>query len=117
MNSIYSIKPYKIHPSSPNWVFDDKNTGLVAEAFVGGVEKMIDRALEKFGLDPDNFTCNFSHQPFPSKNMVHLTFKEPDEFGMGSWYEWEDEKLFGWFCPALFKYFPTAPPDMYIEFV
>ena len=116
MNSIFSIKPYRIGESS-TFVFDDKNTGLVAEAFVCGVSEMMHRAIEKFGINEKKLVCNFSHLKFPSKSLVHLTKLGEDEGGVGTWYRWEDEEMDGWFCPALFKYFPEAPENMYIEFL
>lgn len=33
----------------------------------------------------------------------------------GNWYEFEDLKMEGWLCPALFKYFDVAPKFIYFK--
>ncbi len=38
----------------------------------------------------------------------------PQESG-GTWYYSDHYKMEGWLCPALFKYFPTAPREIYVR--
>jgi hypothetical protein len=33
----------------------------------------------------------------------------------GYWYRVEDQSAEGWLCPALFKYFETAPETIYVK--
>lgn len=112
-NSIMIIHPYWKHS---NWVFDDKDTGLIAEAFVSGMTEIIEALLNKAGFTNDEaidkFTAIFSATPFPEYTGV-LTHIESDEYGVGNWYQYEDMK--GWLCPALFKYFSEAPKQIYVK--
>jgi hypothetical protein len=106
-NQIYVISPYR-HAST--WVFDDPAVSLKAEPFVSGIPEMID-ALVKSIPDADRgFRLLFSAAPFPGY-QVELTRMRP-EYG-GIWYRWDIKNIDGWLCPALFKYFPEAPPKLY----
>jgi hypothetical protein len=33
----------------------------------------------------------------------------------GNWYYSDRFKMEGWLCPALLKYFPTAPREIYVK--
>jgi hypothetical protein len=33
----------------------------------------------------------------------------------GWWYASNEPKAEGWLCPALFRYFDEAPPEIYVE--
>jgi hypothetical protein len=110
MNSIVAIHPYK---SKGIWVFDDPAVGLVQEAFVAGADVMIERMV--VGLDhPENgFTLIFSANPFPGyQAMFEWRRSEFD----GNWYYNAQLDAEGWLCPALFKYFDTAPQRIYAQF-
>jgi hypothetical protein len=114
-NSIFSIHPYRPYSSSNGWVFDDPGTGLKAEAFVAGIPEMMNLAITEWNIPDDKLVCHFSAGKIPGKNVVHLQWIS-EEHG-GNWYVWEEKELVGWFCPALFKYFPEAPKNLYIQFV
>jgi hypothetical protein len=109
-NYIYVIKPYKWEGM---WVFDDKSTELIKEAFVGGADTIIDLAVARKGIKnaDSGFLLLFSSGPFPSAD-VQLTWLR-EETG-GNVYEWECQQ--GWLCPALLKYFAVAPAKIYAEF-
>lgn len=116
-NAIMTIHPY---PTNKNkgFSFDEPRLNVYAEPFVAGIPEMMYRACEKFGIDPNNLTCNFSATKFPSKSLVHLTWLEStDEKGTGNVYRWEEENMEGWFCPCLLKFFGSAPKNLYIEFL
>ncbi len=81
-----TIQPYW---SGATWVFDDPQVGLRAEPFVAGVPGMI-------------------AQPFPGHQAELEWVREEDG---GNWYR--SEGLEGWLCPALFKYFQSAPVRIY----
>lgn len=109
MNSLFVIAPYRYQGM---WVFDDERVGLVQEPFVSGADAMIDRVVARMPDAERGFRLIFSAAPFPGYT-VHLV-REREEFG-GTWYRSAELDLEGWLCPALFKYFPTAPADLYIR--
>jgi hypothetical protein len=109
MNSLFVIAPYRY---SGMWVFDDPAVGLVKEPFVSGIDTMIDRVVADAKIpDAENgFTIVFSAQPFPGYQL-QLQWRRA-EYG-GNWYYSPQLDIEGWLCPALFKYFESAPVDLY----
>ena len=110
MNSIVVIHPYK---EFGMWVFDDEKVGLVQEPFVSGADVMIDRFVSEISGAESGFTLLFSAGPFPGF-QAELDLRR-EEFG-GNWYYSKSLDLEGWLCPALFKYFDTAPRKLYAQF-
>ena len=53
-----------------------------------------------------------SATPFPGYT-VKLEWR-CEEYG-GNWYYSPQFDLEGWLCPALFKYFPEAPVEIYVK--
>ena len=107
MNSIGVISPYKYEGM---WVFDDPAVGLLREPFVSGIDTMIDRLVAAIPAADRGFRLLFSATPFPG-DTVRLEWRR-EEFG-GNWYFCPKLDLEGWLCPALFRYFDTAPPELY----
>jgi len=107
MNALQVIAPYRYQGA---WVFDDPNTGLVREPFVAGIDQMIDRLVEKIPNAQKGFRLTFSPTPFPG-HTVKLEWRRPES--SGNWYWCEQFQIEGWLCPALFKYFPEAPRELY----
>lgn len=90
MNSVFTIKPYYWEGV---WVFDDDRVGLVREPFVAGADKMIDVAVERFGIEDarNGFLMVFSANQFPTAN-VHLDWERAELAGnVYSWAETETE--------------------------
>ena len=112
MNAIVAIYPYK---HNGLWVFDDERVGLVQEPFVGGADTLIDLALEAKNIsDAENgFRLLFSAGQFPGFDFKFTWVREGDG---GNWYHSEDFDMEGWLCPALFKYFESAPKDVFAKF-
>lgn len=112
MNAIVAIYPYK---DSGLWVFDDERVGLDKEPFITGADTLIDRALEANGIpDGENgFRLLFSAGQFPGYDFKFAWVREGDG---GNWYHSEDFQLEGWLCPALFKYFESAPKEIFAKF-
>ena len=108
-NQIMVISPYWHHGT---WVFDDPAVGLTREPFVSGVPEMIDALVKDIPDARNGFRLLFSASPFPGyqKEFTHLR----GDYG-GNWYACEDPRMEGWLCPALFKYFPTAPKAIYVK--
>ena len=101
------IQPYWY---AGTWVFDDEATGLDKEPFVAGVPDMIDRMVEDIPNARDGFRLTFSQHAFPG---AQTQLKWAREDGSGNWY-WSDlTQTEGWLCPALLKYFETAPQMIY----
>lgn len=115
MNSIFYLEPRRTR--SGIWVFDDPSRGLIGEPFVGETNLVIDEmaVLSDVNISiPDiSIALLFSNLPFMG-HQCELRLIKSDE--SGSTYYWEDEDGYDrtpWLCPAMFKYFPTAPKTLY----
>ena len=89
MNSINMIAPYKHHGM---WVFDDPRVGLSQEPFVAGADTMIDRVT----ADIPDAEHGFDNISFASAIVTSIARD-------------------GIYCPALLKYFPEAPKQLYVQ--
>ncbi|HYF34168.1 MAG TPA: DUF6717 family protein, partial [Prosthecobacter sp.] len=92
------------------WVFDDPAVGLVREPFVAGIDTMIDVLVKDIPGADAGFRLLFSPTPFPGYR-IRLEWRR-EEYG-GNWYYSPQLGIEGWLCPALFKYFDTAPKELY----
>jgi hypothetical protein len=108
-NSILILHPYKFFDQ---WVFDDEKTGLVREAFISGIDAMLDKLTEDIEDADRGFQLLFSTNPFPGFQIQLDCNRE--EYG-GNWYWCESLQLEGWLCPALYKYFEVAPKKIYAQ--
>jgi hypothetical protein len=109
MNSLMVIAPYKWNGM---WVFDDPAVGLSKEPFIAGIDTMIDKMTANIPNAQHGFRAVFSAAPFPGYTEK-LEWRR-EESG-GNWYYSDHHKMEGWLCPALFKYFPTAPREIYVK--
>ncbi|MFD0895127.1 hypothetical protein KBB96_00780 [Luteolibacter ambystomatis] len=109
MNSLLVIAPYKFEGM---WVFDDPAVGLRQEPFVSGADTIIDMLTQSIPNAAEGFRLVFSAQPFPGYE-ARFVWNRP-EMG-GNWYAWPEGGIEGWLCPALFKYFETAPAEIYVK--
>jgi len=109
MNSLLIIAPYQ---HAGVWVFDDPKVGLRQEPFVSGADHIMDLLSADIPDASAGFTLIFAAQPFPGY-QAHFV-RGRTEHG-GTWYSWPEKKVEGWLCPALFKYFPTAPAEIYVQ--
>ena len=109
MNVLLVIAPYKYQGT---WVFDDPAVGLLREPFIAGIDTMIDQAVADIPNGEKGFRAIFSAAPFPEANWK-LEWRR-EESG-GNWYYSDRFKMEGWLCPALQKYFPTAPREIYVK--
>ena len=106
-NALRVLHPYRWQGT---WVFDDESTGLVREPFVLGIDTMIDRLVAGVPGAERGFRLIFSAQPFPGATV---TLERRREDAGGTWYYSGDYDQEGWLCPALFRYFPEAPPRLF----
>ena len=109
MNSLMVIAPYK-HEGM--WVFDDPSVGLKKEPFIAGIDTMIDKMTAQIPNAQTGFRAVFSASAFPG-STEKLEWRR-EESG-GNWYYSDHYKMEGWLCPALFKYFPDAPREIYVK--
>lgn len=109
MNSIMVIAPYKAHGM---WVFDDERVGLVQEPFVGGADTLIDRMVAGIPNADSGFRMVLSADPFPGGDH-RFTWVRPEM--SGDVYRSEEYEAEGWLCPALLKYFPEPPRELYVQ--
>jgi hypothetical protein len=110
-NQIHAIAPYWLE-GIQTWVFDDPRVGLQQEPFVSGVPEMIDDLVRDIPNARRGFRLVFSFAPFPGHQRRLVWQRE--ESG-GNWYRADDLPLEGWLCPALFRYFDEAPPEIYVK--
>jgi hypothetical protein len=101
------IEPYWCQGT---WVFDDESMGLEKEPFVKGVPEMIDDLVKDIPDARCGFRLLFSSLPFPGYQLGLIRVRE--EYG-GYWYRIKNTQAEGWVCPALFRYFETAPEIIY----
>jgi len=74
---------------------------------------MIDLLVKDIPTAKKGFRMTFSVFPFPG--FAQHIKKTREEFN-GNWYKMtEAPYIEGWLCPALFKYFPVAPDDLYVK--
>jgi hypothetical protein len=111
MNVIHAIHPYK---EQGLWVFDDEKVGLVQEPFVAGADVIIDRMVAGLEHPERGFTLLFSAGPFPGYQAAFDWRRS--EMG-GHWYYSPELDAEGWLCPALLRYFETAPRRLYARFM
>lgn len=104
-NSIFTIFPYK---EQGQWMFDDEQKGLYKEAFVAGADDLLDKLCE----GAEKCTAMFSSSSFPD-HQISMILQHSDEEGSDYYCEKFDHNL--WLCPALFKYFPTAPRAIFLK--
>jgi hypothetical protein len=109
MNALFVIAPYRWQGM---WVFDDPGAGLNREPFVSGIDQMIDQLVADIPKAEQGFRLIFSERPFPGYT-VKLELRR-EEYG-GNWYWSQRFQMEGWLCPALFKYFPKAPRELYAK--
>src|SRR6188768_1138906 len=110
MNAITALHPYK---SEGLWVCDDATVGLVREPFVSGADEIIERMVQGIPDAARGFTLLFSATPFPGHQAM-LEWRR-SEMG-GNWYYSADLDKEGWLCPALLRYFESAPERIYAQF-
>ena len=108
-NALIVIAPYR---HAGTWVFDDPSARLVREPFVAGVPEMIDVLTKDIPGATNGFRLLFSAQPFPGYQKK-LTWLRGDMGG--NYYQMEEPAMEGWICPAMFRYYQTAPPNLYVK--
>lgn len=108
-NALIVIVPYQ---HSGRWVFDDPSTKLVREPFVAGMPEIIDVLVKDIPEASEGFHLLFSAQPFPGyhKKLIWLR----GDMG-GNYYKMEDPAMEGWICPAMFRYYQSAPKEIYVK--
>jgi hypothetical protein len=105
---MFTIIPFKFKDA---WVFDEPLLDLDKEQFVNGADKIIEFIGKDLNDFENGFYLSFSNQQFDNY-QYSLTFTN-SECG-GSWYVLDGYDMAGWLCPALFKFFPTAPEKLYV---
>lgn len=94
------------------WVFDDPATGLKREPFVEGVPEMINYLVRNLPEAKSGFRLTFSDRPFAGyQEQLHWVRPESG----GNRYRLSKPAMEGWLCPALFRYFPTTPKQLYVR--
>lgn len=108
-NSIMVIQPYR---HSGTWVFDDERVALYREPFVAGVPEMIDELVADIPEAEQGFRLTFSAREFPGHERKLVWLRSESA---GNWYRLEGTGMEGWICPALFKYYPQPPEEIFVK--
>jgi len=108
-NALIVIMPYR---HAGTWVFDDPSAKLVREPFVAGVPEMIDVLVSKIPDATNGFRLLFSAKPFPGYQKKLMWLR--GDMG-GNYYKMDDPPMEGWICPAMFRYYQTAPKELYVK--
>jgi len=103
------IQPYWYEGT---WVFDDESKGLDKEPFVQGIPEMIDYLVKDIPNARSGFRLFFSSQAFAGYQIELIRVREENG---GYWYGVKNFPVEGWLCPALLRYFETAPESIYIK--
>ncbi len=77
-----------------------------------GVPTMIDDLVQDIPNARDGFRLLFSTAPFPEFQRRIEWVREDME---GNWYRTDEPPMEGWLCPALFKFFETAPREIFVK--
>ena len=109
MNALFVIAPYRYEGT---WVFDDPAVGLTKEPFIAGIDTMIDQATANVCNAGRGFRAIFSAAPFPGAQFK-LEWRRAESGG--NWYFSPEFEMEGWLCPALSKYFPDPPREIYVK--
>jgi hypothetical protein len=94
------------------WVFDDPAVGLSKEPFIACIDMMIDKVVAGIPNADKGFCAVSSAASFPGADFK-LEWRR-EESG-GNWYYSDQFEMEGWLCPALLKYFPRAPREIYVK--
>ena len=105
------IAPYWCERAQ-TWVFDDRAKCLRQEPFVQGIPAIIDDLVAEIPGARNGFRMLFSSSPFPGFQRKITRLRH--ELG-GWWYATDEPRTEGWLCPALFRYFDDAPPEIYVK--
>jgi hypothetical protein len=108
-NAVYVIHPYRYQHM---WVFDDARVDLVKEPFVMGIPEIIDQAVQHLPNPEAGFMVLFNDTGLPQADLV---LQKLEEDAGGNWYQCAASGRKGWLCPALYKYYPTAPQNLFIK--
>ena len=111
MNAISVIHPYQWNGML---VFDDLDRGLIKEPFVAGA----DTNILQLTNNAQKCSMLFSNNEFPGSE--HIWHKVAEGIGGGTDYEYKfkDGTIHPlWLCPALYKYFETAPDQIHFKLV
>lgn len=110
-NQLLVISPY-IDDEIGLWVFDDPRVGLIQEPFVSGSGEFLDFLVKEIPNARQGFRLFFSALPFVG---WQFQLARKDEEAGGYWYELDEPSMEGWLCPAMFKYFTSAPARLYVR--
>ena len=79
---------------------------------MSGADVMMDKLVANLPEAEKGSRLVFAAKPFPG-HTAKLEWRR-EEFG-GNWYYSPQFDMEGWLCPALFKYFPEAPAEIFVK--
>jgi hypothetical protein len=73
---------------------------------------MIDLLVKETPDSKNGFRLLFSARPFPG-HQKKLTWLRGDS--KGNYYKLDEPPMEGWICPAMFRFYKTPPPVLYVK--
>lgn len=92
-------------------MFDDPKVGLKEELLIEGVPEMIEAFRKRKRLGK-KITIVFSASKFKGCDMRLAWARQQ---GDGNWYYSPKLDMECWLCPALFRYYPSAPEELFVK--
>ena len=101
------------------WVFDDADVGLAQEAFVAGMDVLIDKLTEDFenhGYDGFNFSmrAEFPVDGCSCVELVHNEALHHPLLGYSHYYSCELINRRVWLCHNLYRYVNIVPQVIWV---
>jgi len=113
MNTINTIKAYRLPFDRSFWCFDDDNFGLKQELFMHGASGLISH----FVGEAEKAHLIFSTTQFPGYNVKlekAWVAGDPEKHGCEYRFTLDGKDGSAWLCPAMCHYFgSTAPEEIY----
>ena len=106
---IHAIEPFRYHGLL---FLRDSAVDLHQQSLVSGAYIMMEKLARAIPDAEAGFVLLFSAAPFPGY-QVHLEWQRSQSGGY--WYHSRELREDGWLTPALLKYFPEPPPDIYVQ--
>ena len=111
-NAIHSLVLYR---HGTDWVFDDKERGIVKEPLVAGIDLVLDTLTADMPGAKAGVQVRFAADPFPGAQIQLQRVAEAPEKKDGTWYYCPQLNEVGWLCAVLYCYFETAPVTIHVQ--
>lgn len=116
-----NLNIFEIYKEGSLWLFDDPDKELIREPFVTETSIVIDTMLQKHldfykikGPLPTEAIL-FITSEFFGPHVFRRLYDGKDPATEGTTYQMDNENTAIWLCPALLKYYPAAPAQLFMS--